>query len=58
MRHDDERGGALGLAQAVLGDDADAAAVVLAHLGDLQHIDHAVVAQLEAVTLQSVNRTH
>ncbi len=51
MWHDDERGGALGLAQRVLGHDAHRAVVVLARLGDLQHVDHAVVPQREPVAL-------
>ena len=52
-RDDGHRGGALRLAERVLRDDAHRAVVVLAHPRHLQDVDHAVVAQLEPVALQS-----
>ena len=58
MRYNHECGRAFCLSKWVLGNHANRAIVVFANLGNLQNVDHAVVTQLEAVTLQSVNRTH
>ena len=51
VRNDDERRRALGLAQRILRHHSDCSVVVLANFRNLQYVNHAVIAQLEAMTL-------
>ena len=51
MWYNHKGGRAFGFSKWVLGNHANRAIVVFANLRDLQNVDHAVVTQLEAVTL-------